>query len=178
MVVETRAYDNVPHYRRKFDGRPTRRPQDARRSREISISTKADLRDTYPYGLFASPMRDIVRVHASSGTTGKPTVVGYTKEDISNWADLMARSCALRAAADDIILNSYGYGLFTGGLGAHYGGEWLGADRHSHVRRPDESRTQLIQDFKPPTVLLCARRLCFDHRRRTAAPGPGRTRPA
>lgn len=151
-----RAYDNVPHYRRKFDAVGAH-PDQVKTLADIArfpFSTKADLRDTYPYGLFASPMRDVVRVHASSGTTGKPTVVGYTEKDISNWADLMARS--LRAAgctADDIILNSYGYGLFTGGLGAHYGGERLGATVIPMSGGQTEKQAQLIQDFKP-TVLL------------------------
>ncbi|MFO1115535.1 MAG: phenylacetate--CoA ligase PaaK [Beijerinckiaceae bacterium] len=152
-----RAYENVPHYRRKFDAAGAH-PDDLRTLADLAkfpFTTKADLRETYPYGLFASPMRDIVRVHASSGTTGKPTVVGYTEKDISTWADLMARS--MRAAgctADDIILNSYGYGLFTGGLGAHYGGERLGAAVIPMSGGQTEKQAQLIQDFKP-TVLLC-----------------------
>ncbi|MCC2104485.1 MAG: AMP-binding protein, partial [Hyphomicrobiales bacterium] len=152
-----RAYDNVPHYRQKFDAAGVR-PDDLNTLADLAkfpFSTKADLRDTYPYGLFASPMRDIVRVHASSGTTGKPTVVGYTQKDIDTWADLMARS--FRAAGigpDDIILNSYGYGLFTGGLGAHYGGERLGAAVIPMSGGQTEKQVQLIQDFKP-TVLLC-----------------------
>ncbi len=151
-----RAYENVPHYRKTFDAAGAH-PDDVKTLADLAkfpFTTKADLRETYPYGLFASPMRDIVRVHASSGTTGKPTVVGYTEKDISTWADLMARS--MRAAgctADDIILNSYGYGLFTGGLGAHYGGERLGAAVIPMSGGQTEKQAQLIQDFKP-TVLL------------------------
>ena len=152
-----RAYDNVAHYRKKFDAAGVK-PDDLKSLADLAkfpFTTKADLRDTYPYGLFAAPMRDIVRIHASSGTTGKPTVVGYTRKDIDVWADLMARS--FRAAGigpDDIILNSYGYGLFTGGLGAHYGGERLGAAVIPMSGGQTEKQVQLIQDFKP-TVLLC-----------------------
>ncbi len=152
-----RAYDHVPHYRNKFDAAGVK-PDDLKSLADLArfpFTTKADLRETYPYGLFASPMRDVVRVHASSGTTGKPTVVGYTARDIDTWADLMARS--LRAAGvgpDDIILNSYGYGLFTGGLGAHFGGERLGAAVIPMSGGQTEKQVQLIRDFKP-TVLLC-----------------------
>jgi phenylacetate-CoA ligase len=151
-----RAYEHVPHYRKKFDAAGAH-PDQIKSLADIAkfpFTTKADLRDTYPYGLFASPMRDIVRVHASSGTTGKPTVVGYTAKDISVWSDLMARSMrAAGATADDIILNSYGYGLFTGGLGAHYGGERLGATVIPMSGGQTEKQVQIIQDFKP-TVLM------------------------
>ncbi|MDO8786721.1 MAG: phenylacetate--CoA ligase PaaK [Sulfuritalea sp.] len=151
------VYDNVPHYRAKYDAAGVH-PDDLKQLSDLAkfpFTTKLDLRDTYPYGMFATPMRDVVRIHASSGTTGKPTVVGYTKNDIAMWANLMARS--LRAAgcsADDIILNSYGYGLFTGGLGAHYGGEALGATVIPMSGGQTEKQVQLIQDFKP-TVILC-----------------------
>ena len=118
------AYDNVPHYREKYDAAGVH-PDDLKQLSDLAkfpFTTKGDMRDTYPYGMFATPMREVVRVHASSGTTGKPTVVGYTKNDIATWAHVMARSMhAAGCTADDIILNSYGYGLFTGGLGAHYG---------------------------------------------------------
>ncbi|MCX7167296.1 MAG: phenylacetate--CoA ligase [Rhodocyclales bacterium] len=150
------AYDNVPHYRQKYDAAGVH-PDDLKQLSDLSrfpFTTKLDLRDTYPYGMFATPMRDVVRVHASSGTTGKPTVVGYTANDIAMWAQLMARS--LRAAgcsADDIILNSYGYGLFTGGLGAHYGGECLGATVIPMSGGQTEKQVQLIQDFKPTVIL-------------------------
>ncbi|OHC70458.1 MAG: phenylacetate--CoA ligase [Rhodocyclales bacterium RIFCSPLOWO2_02_FULL_63_24] len=151
------VYDNVPHYRKKYDAAGVH-PDDLKQLSDLAkfpFTTKLDLRDTYPYGMFATPMRDVVRVHASSGTTGKPTVVGYTKNDIAMWAQLMARS--LRAAgcsADDILLNSYGYGLFTGGLGAHYGGEALGATVIPMSGGQTEKQVQLIQDFKP-TVICC-----------------------
>lgn len=150
------VYDNVPHYRKKYDAAGVH-PADLKQLSDLAkfpFTTKLDLRDTYPYGMFATPMRDVVRVHASSGTTGKPTVVGYTKNDIAMWANLMARS--LRAAgctADDILLNSYGYGLFTGGLGAHYGGEALGATVIPMSGGQTEKQVQLIQDFKPTVIL-------------------------
>ncbi|MFH1869242.1 MAG: phenylacetate--CoA ligase PaaK [Pseudomonadota bacterium] len=150
------AYDNVPHYRKKYDAAGVH-PNDLKQLSDLAkfpFTTKLDLRDTYPYGMFATPMRDVVRVHASSGTTGKPTVVGYTAGDIAMWAQLMARS--LRAAgcsADDIILNSYGYGLFTGGLGAHYGGECLGATVIPMSGGQTEKQVQLIQDFKPTVIM-------------------------
>ena len=150
------AYDNVPHYRQKYDAAGVH-PNDLKQLSDLAkfpFTTKLDLRDTYPYGMFATPMRDVVRVHASSGTTGKPTVVGYTAGDIAMWAQLMARS--LRAAgcsADDIILNSYGYGLFTGGLGAHYGGECLGATVIPMSGGQTEKQVQLIQDFKPTVIM-------------------------
>lgn len=150
------AYDNVLHYRQKYDAAGVH-PDDLKQLSDLArfpFTTKLDLRDTYPYGMFATPMRDLVRVHASSGTTGKPTVVGYTANDIAMWAQLMARS--LRAAgcsADDIILNSYGYGLFTGGLGAHYGGECLGATVIPMSGGQTEKQVQLIQDFKPTVIL-------------------------
>ncbi len=150
------VYDNVPHYRKKYDAAGVH-PSELKQLSDLArfpFTTKLDLRDTYPYGMFATPMRDVVRVHASSGTTGKPTVVGYTANDISMWANLMARS--LRAAgcsADDIILNSTGYGMFTGGLGYHYGGECLGATVIPISGGQTEKQVQLIQDFKP-TVLM------------------------
>jgi phenylacetate-CoA ligase len=150
------AYDNVSHYRKKYDAAGVH-PSDLKQLSDLArfpFTTKLDLRDTYPYGMIATPMRDVVRVHASSGTTGKPTVVAYTKNDITMWAGLMARS--LRAAgvtADDIILNSYGYGLFTGGLGAHYGGEFLGATVIPMSGGQTEKQVQLIQDFKPTVIM-------------------------
>ena len=150
------AYDKVPHYRQKYDAAGVH-PDDLKQLSDLAkfpFTTKLDLRDTYPYGMFATPMKDVVRVHASSGTTGKPTVVGYTRNDIAMWSQLMARS--LRAAgcsADDIILNSYGYGLFTGGLGAHYGGECLGATVIPMSGGQTEKQVQLIQDFKPTVIM-------------------------
>ena len=150
------AYDNIAHYRTKFDKAGVH-PGDLKSLADLAkfpFTTKADLRENYPYGMFAVPMRDIVRLHASSGTTGKPTVVGYTERDIAMWASVMARS--LRAAgvtADDIVLNSYGYGLFTGGLGAHYGVELLGAAVIPMSGGQTEKQVQMILDFKP-TVLM------------------------
>ncbi len=153
----TRAYENVPHYRAKFDAHGVH-PDDFRSLddlRKFPFSTKEDLRVTYPYGLFASPMRDIVRLHASSGTTGKPTVVAYTKGDIDVWAQVMARS--IRAAGgtrDDMVHISYGYGLFTGGLGAHYGAERLGATVIPISGGQTEKQVQLIRDFRPTIIMV------------------------
>jgi len=151
------AYDNIAHYRAKFDGAGVH-PRDLKSLADLAkfpFTTKADLRENYPYGMFAVPMRDVVRVHASSGTTGKPTVVGYTARDIAMWGSVMARS--LRAAganADDIVLNSYGYGLFTGGLGAHYGAECLGAAVIPMSGGQTEKQVQLIQDFRPDIIMV------------------------
>ena len=123
------AYDNVPHYRKAFDAKGVH-PGDLKQLSDLSkfpFTVKKDLRDNYPFGMFAVPREQVARLHASSGTTGKPTVVGYTRKDIDTWADLVARS--IRAAggrAGDLVHVSYGYGLFTGGLGAHYGAERLG----------------------------------------------------
>lgn len=123
------AYDNVPHYRTKYDAAGIR-PDDLKSLDDLArfpFTTKADLRDNYPFGMFAVPEKDVARIHASSGTTGKPTVVGYTKHDLDTWSDVVARS--IRAAggrAGMKLHNAYGYGLFTGGLGAHAGAERLG----------------------------------------------------
>ncbi|NMF88234.1 phenylacetate--CoA ligase [Aromatoleum petrolei] len=150
------AYDNVAHYKQAFDAAGVH-PSDLKQLSDLSrfpFTTKKELRENYPYGLFAVPMRDIVRVHASSGTTGLPTVVGYTKNDIAMWGSVVARS--LRAAGgtpDDIILNSYGYGLFTGGLGAHYGGEALGATVIPMGGGNTEKQIQLIREFKPTMMM-------------------------
>ncbi len=152
-----RAYERVPRYREKFD-RAGVHPGDLKQLSDLAhfpFTSKVDLRETYPYGMFAVPMREVVRVHASSGTTGRPTVVGYTANDIAMWATVMARS--LRAAGvtpDDIVLNSYGYGLFTGGLGAHHGGEALGATVIPMSGGQTEKQVQLIRELRP-TVLLC-----------------------
>ena len=134
------AYANVPHYRRAFEsaGVTPRRLRNARRPRAISLDHQDDLRDNYPFGMFAVPRQEVRRVHASSGTTGRPTVVGYTQDDLDTWADLMARS--IRAAGGrrgDIVHVAYGYGLFTGGLGAHYGAERLGCTVVPGLRRDD-----------------------------------------
>jgi len=151
------AYDNVPHYRRKFEAAGVH-PDDLRTLADLAkfpFTTKADLRENYPFGMFAVPMDDIVRVHASSGTTGKPTVVGYTRADIEMWSNVMARS--IRAAggrSTDKIHVAYGYGLFTGGLGAHYGGEYLGATVIPLGGGMTERQVQLINDFKPDIIMV------------------------
>ncbi len=151
------AYDNVPMYRQRFDEAGVH-PDDLHTLSDLAkfpFTYKSDLRDNYPFGLFAVPREKIVRVHASSGTTGKPTVVGYTAGDISNWADLIARS--LRASGvrpGDIVHNAYGYGLFTGGLGAHYGIERLGATAVPVSGGMTERQVTLIQDFAPKAIMV------------------------
>ena len=151
------AYDNVPMYRRRFDEAGVH-PDDLRTLSDLAkfpFTYKADLRDNYPFGLFAVPREQIIRVHASSGTTGKPTVVGYTQGDINNWADLVARS--LRASGlrhGDMVHNAYGYGLFTGGLGAHYGIERLGATVVPMGGGQTAKQVELITDFKPDGILV------------------------
>ena len=151
------AYKNVPHYRRKFDQAGVR-PDDCKRLEDLAkfpFTTKDDLRPNYPFGMFAVPRADVVRIHASSGTTGKPTVVGYTKRDVETWAELMARS--IRAAGGrpgDIVHVAYGYGLFTGGLGAHYGAEKLGCTVIPMSGGFTERQVQLIQDFKPDIIMV------------------------
>jgi phenylacetate-CoA ligase len=151
------AYDNVEHYRNSFNAHGVH-PDDVRELADLAkfpFTSKADLRDHYPFGMFAVPMEKIVRIHASSGTTGKPTVVGYTKNDIDTWADVMARSIrAGGGTARDIIHVGYGYGLFTGGLGAHYGAERLGATVIPMSGGQTEKQVQVISDFKP-SVIMC-----------------------
>ena len=151
------AYDNVPHYRRKFDACGVH-PDDLETLADIAkfpFTTKADLRDNYPFGMFAVARQRVARVHASSGTTGKPTVVGYTLKDIDTWAQLGARS--IRAAggrAGDICHVAYGYGLFTGGLGAHYGAERLGCTVVPMSGGQTEKQVQLILDFRPDIIMV------------------------
>jgi phenylacetate-CoA ligase len=151
------AYRNVPRYREKFDAAGVK-PKDLRSLEDLAkfpFTTKADLRETYPFGMFAVPMDKVVRLHASSGTTGKPTVVGYTKKDIDTWSHLMARS--LRAAGarpGDKVHNAYGYGLFTGGLGVHYGAERLGLAVVPVSGGMTERQVQLIADFKPEVIMV------------------------
>ncbi len=151
------AYDNVPHYRKTFAAAGAH-PEDLKSLADLAkfpFSTKKDLRDNYPFGLFAVPREKVVRVHASSGTTGKPIVVGYTKGDIDTWANLMARSIrASGGRAGDIIQVTYGYGLFTGGLGAHYGGERLGCTVIPMSGGNTEKQVQIIQDFKPDIIMV------------------------
>jgi phenylacetate-CoA ligase len=151
------AYDHVPHYRKKFDAAGVK-PQDCRTLEDLArfpFTTKADLRETYPFGLFAVPMDQVVRIHASSGTTGKPTVVGYTAKDIDTWTHVMARSIrAAGARPGDKVHVAYGYGLFTGGLGAHYGAERLGLAVIPLGGGMTERQVQLIQDFKPDVIMV------------------------
>jgi phenylacetate-CoA ligase len=151
------AYDRVPHYRSSFDGAGVG-PDDLRTLSDLKkfpFTVKTDLRDHYPFGMFAVPREQIVRIHASSGTTGRPTVVGYTRGDIETWATVMARS--IRAAGGrpgDIIHVAYGYGLFTGGLGAHYGAEKLGCTVIPMSGGMTERQVQLIIDFKPSIIMV------------------------
>ena len=151
------AYDNIPAYKVKFDEHGVH-PDDLQSLEDLArfpFTTKQDLRDNYPFGLFAVPMEQIVRIHASSGTTGKPSVVGYTQGDIDVWADVVARS--IRAAggtAADKVHIAYGYGLFTGGLGAHYGAERLGCAVIPMSGGQTEKQVQLIQDFDPDIILV------------------------
>jgi phenylacetate-CoA ligase len=151
------AYDHVPAYRRKFDTAGVH-PSDFRRLEDLAkfpFTTKADLRDNYPFGMFAVPPDEIVRIHASSGTTGKPTVVGYTRKDIDTWSHLMARSIRASGGRPGMKVHvSYGYGLFTGGLGAHYGAEALGCTVIPVSGGMTERQVQLITDFKPDIIMV------------------------
>ncbi|MER6212378.1 phenylacetate--CoA ligase PaaK [Streptomyces sp. NPDC001073] len=151
------AYDNVELYRSKFDAAGVK-PADCRTLEDLArfpFTTKADLRDTYPFGMFAVPMDQVRRVHASSGTTGRPTVVGYTENDLSMWSDVVARS--IRAAGGrpgHKIHISYGYGLFTGGLGAHYGAERAGCTVIPASGGMTARQVQIIQDFRPEIIMV------------------------
>ena len=151
------AYEQVPHYRQAFDALGVH-PADCRSLADLAkipFTTKADLRSNYPFGMFAVPREQVVRIHASSGTTGKPTVVGYTQNDIDTWADLVARS--IRAAGGrpgDMVHVAYGYGLFTGGLGAHYGAERLGCTVVPMSGGQTEKQVQLINDFRPDIIMV------------------------
>jgi phenylacetate-CoA ligase len=151
------AYDNVPHHRAAFDAHGVH-PDDLKTLADLAkfpLSDKKTLRDNYPFGLFAVPREQVSRIHASSGTTGKATVVGYTKRDIDTWANLVARS--IRAAggrAGDIAHIAYGYGLFTGGLGAHYGAERLGCTVVPMSGGQTEKQVQLILDFQPSIIMV------------------------
>jgi phenylacetate-CoA ligase len=151
------AYDNVAHYRATFEAVGAH-PDQLHSIDDLArfpFTTKKDLRDTYPYGMFAVPRGQVSRIHASSGTTGKPTVVGYTQEDVSTWADLVARSIrAAGARTGDMVHVSYGYGLFTGGLGAHYGAERLGLTVVPFGGGQTERQVQLITDFKPDIIMV------------------------
>ncbi|WNV76791.1 phenylacetate--CoA ligase PaaK [Geodermatophilus sp. DSM 44513] len=151
------AYDHVPHHRRAFDAAGVH-PEDCRELADLArfpTTSKADLRDTYPFGMFAVPREQVRRVHASSGTTGRPTVVGYTERDLDTWAAVMARS--LRAAGarpGDVLHNAYGYGLFTGGLGAHSGAERLGCTVVPVSGGMTPRQVQLITDFRPRVITV------------------------
>jgi phenylacetate-CoA ligase len=151
------AYEHVPFYRESFDKAGVR-PDDCRSLGDLArfpFTTKADLRENYPYGMFAVPRDHVRRIHASSGTTGRPTIVGYTENDLSLWADLVARS--LRAAGarpGDVVHVAYGYGLFTGGLGAHYGAERLGCTVVPASGGMTARQIQLIQDLEPGIIMV------------------------
>ncbi|WP_317495341.1 phenylacetate--CoA ligase PaaK [Haloechinothrix sp. LS1_15] len=151
------AYENVPIYRRKFDEARVH-PEDCRSLEDLTrfpYTTKHDLRETYPFGMFAVPRTQLRRIHASSGTTGKPTVVGYTEADVDTWAEVVARS--IRAAGGDpgqLVHVSYGYGLFTGGLGAHYGAERLGCTVVPASGGMTARQVQLITDFRPGIIMV------------------------
>jgi phenylacetate-CoA ligase len=152
-----RVYATVPYYRAKLTEAGFR-PGDIRRLSDLGklpFTDKYDLRDTYPFGMFAVPMERVVRIHASSGTTGKPVVVGYTRRDIEIWSELMARTlCCGGATSGDVVHNSYGYGLFTGGLGAHYGAEKIGATVIPMSGGNTKRQILIMQDFGS-TILLC-----------------------
>jgi phenylacetate-CoA ligase len=156
-AIVYKVYDRVPFYRESFD-KAGFKPDNLKSLddlRRIPFISKKDLRDNYPFKLFAEPMSNIVRIHSSSGTTGKPVVAGYTQNDINMWAELMARSLMCAGAnSNDIIQNSYGYGLFTGGLGIHYGGERMGATVIPSSGGNTKRQVMMLQDFGT-TVLTC-----------------------
>jgi len=151
------AYDNVAHYRSAFDATGVH-PDDCRELADLAkfpFTTKADLRDNYPFGMFAVPREQVSRIHASSGTTGRPTVVGYTARDVQTWAAVMARSIrASGGRAGDKVHVAYGYGLFTGGLGAHYGAEALGCTVIPVSGGMTERQVMLIRDFEPDVIMV------------------------
>ncbi|HUH60446.1 MAG TPA: phenylacetate--CoA ligase PaaK [Candidimonas sp.] len=157
------AYDNVAHYKKAFDSAGVH-PDDLKQLSDIArfpFTTKQDLRNNYPFDMFAVPREKVSRIHASSGTTGKPTVVGYTAGDIDNWATLVARSIwAAGGRPGDIAHVAYGYGLFTGGLGAHYGAEKLGCSVVPMSGGQTEKQVQLIQDFKPDIIMVTPSYFC------------------
>src|SRR5690606_6392661 len=157
------AYDNVPHYRRAFDQAGVH-PDDVRTLADIAkfpFTTKQDLRDNYPFDMFAVPREKVVRIHASSGTTGKPTVVGYTQHDIDTWADLVARSIWAGGGRPGAIVHvASGYGLFTGGLGAPYGADKLGCPAVPMSGGQTEKQVQLIRDFGPRVIMVTPSYFC------------------
>ena len=155
--VVQRVYENVPFYRKKMDALGVK-PEDIHEAEDVRLlpfTEKSDLRDNYPFGLFAVPQEEIVRVHASSGTTGKPTVAGYTREDLDTWAELMARSMSSAGISKKSVVHvAYGYGLFTGGLGAHYGAERIGATVIPVSGGNTQRQLMLLRDFGA-TALAC-----------------------
>jgi len=152
-----RVYDKIPFYRQAFDAAGIQ-PSDVKSLadlQKVPFTVKQDLRDHYPFGLFTVPMDEVVRLHASSGTTGKPTVVGYTKKDINTWADLMARAIVMAGGSKkDVLQNAYGYGLFTGGIGVHYGAERMGATVVPISGGNTARQLMLMQDFGT-SILTC-----------------------
>lgn len=148
--VVKRAYENVPYYRKKFDDEGIK-PQDIKTLKDIEklpLTTKDDLRNAYPFGMFAVPRRKIVEVHTSSGTTGKPTVSGYTQKDLETWAEVMARGLTMFGLTeDDIIQNTHGYGLFTGGFGVHYGAQNIGATVIPISTGQTKRQIEILEDF-------------------------------
>lgn len=153
----THAYEQVPHYRSAFDQAGVH-PSDVQSLSDLArlpFTTKADLRDNYPFGMFAVPRDQVTRIHASSGTTGKPTVVGYTREDITTWSQVMARSIRAAGGRPGMTVHvAYGYGLFTGGLGAHYGAEALGCTVVPVSGGMTERQVMLIRDFEPEVIMV------------------------
>ena len=151
------AYANVAHYKQAFDGAGAH-PDDLTSLEDLArfpFTVKDDLRKSYPFGMFAVPREQVLRIHASSGTTGKPTVVGYTRNDIDIWAEVVARSMrASGALPGDIVHVAYGYGLFTGGLGAHYGAERLGCTVIPVSGGMTARQVQLIEDFRPRVIMI------------------------
>jgi phenylacetate-CoA ligase len=151
------AYDNVAHYKKAFEAAGVH-PSDFKQLSDLAkfpFTVKTDLRDNYPFNMFAVPREKLIRVHASSGTTGKPIVVGYTQGDIDIWADVMARSIRAAGGRTGMLMhNAYGYGLFTGGLGAHYGAEKLGCTVVPVSGGMTERQVQLINDFKPDIITV------------------------
>lgn len=157
QAVVKRAYENVPYYRKRFDDLNIE-PEDIETLKDIEklpFTSKTDLRDAYPFGMFAVPTDDIVEVHTTSGTTGKPTVSGYTEEDLDIWGEVMARALTMTGVSrEDKIQNSYGYGLFTGGMGVHYGGQKIGATVIPISAGNTMRQLEIMQDFET-TVLTC-----------------------
>ena len=147
------CYRNVEFYHRRLDEAGVK-PEKIKQLSDVQyipFTTKEDIRDTYPYGLFAQPLKNIVRIHASSGTTGKPTVVGYTRRDLDTWSDLVARLCvAVGTTDEDIVQISFGYGLFTGALGLHYGLEKIGASVIPISSGNTEKQVMILKDFGTP----------------------------